>query len=101
MVTYERAYEVLRDRVSDVAWYDHCAEFENAFVFSRYDDLSIGGNGPCAVMKDDGEACNFVAVMDELGDMTGEYSVAPDGTRTIAPPGDKGDKWGLCHDLRH
>ena len=30
------------------------SEYDNAFVFSRYDDMSFGGISPCAVIKTTG-----------------------------------------------
>lgn len=38
-------------------------------MFSKYDDLSIGGCGsPCAVMKDGGECLSLSSVLDCIGD---------------------------------
>ena len=49
--------------------FDYCTEHENAYVFSKMDELSFGGtNSPAAVMKAGGECCNFVSVIGELGD---------------------------------
>ena len=60
-VTYE---EALRIAVSCWAEVDYVTEYEDAFVFSRYDDMSFGGNSPVVVMKATGETINFVAYLD-------------------------------------
>lgn len=68
MVGYEDARRAALSRVSDKTWFDFCTEYENAYVFSRYDDISFGGISPCAVMKDSGKCYSFVAVLDEIGE---------------------------------
>lgn len=40
---------------------DYCTEYQGAFVFSKLDDMSFGGNGPVAVLKEDGRPINYVA----------------------------------------
>ena len=45
--------------------YDYVTEYENAFVFSEYDDDNEGGNGPCAVMKASARPMPFVLVLED------------------------------------
>lgn len=85
MVTMDEARRIALSRMSDKGWFDFCTEFENAFVFSRHDDISIGGNGSCAVMKATGEACTFAGVLAEIGDEVRGYKMALDGTFTEVP----------------
>lgn len=83
MVTLEQAREAALSYMSDKAWFNLCTEYEKAYVFSRYDDFSIGGYGsPCAVMKRDGECYMFAAVLDELGDVLHCFLMSPDGGLT-------------------
>lgn len=82
MVGYEEARRATLSRVSDKTWFDFCTEYENAFVFSRYDDMSFGGVGPCAVMKASGECCNFAAVLDEVGNPVRYFRMDRDGGLT-------------------
>lgn len=42
---------------------DYVTEYEDAYVFSRYDDMSFGGNSPVVVMKATGEVINLVAYL--------------------------------------
>ncbi len=83
MVNLNQAREIALSRISDKTWFDHCVEYENAFVFSRYDDMSFGGISPCAVMKATGEPMNFVAVLDSLGKEVAEYSMPRDGAFAV------------------
>lgn len=82
MVNLAQAREIVLSRMSDKTWFDHCTEYENAFVFSRYDDMSFGGVSPCAVMKATGAPMNFVYVLDDLGAETAEYAMSSDGVFT-------------------
>ncbi len=41
MVNLARAREIALSRMSDKTWFDHCVEYENAFVFSRYEAMSF------------------------------------------------------------
>ena len=46
--------------------YDYCTEYADAFVFSKMDEMSIGGwNSPAAVLKEDGSCINFVSYITE------------------------------------
>ena len=60
-ITYEEALRIAVNCWDEV---DYVTEYEDAYVFSRYDDMSFGGNSPVAVMKADGRAINFVAFLD-------------------------------------
>ena len=61
----QRSYEeALRIAVKCWDEVDYVTEYEDAYVFSRYDDMSFGGNSPVAVMKADGRAINLVAYLD-------------------------------------
>lgn len=83
MVTYQQARDAALARMSDKSWFNLCTEYDNAFVFSKYDDFSFGGYGsPCAVMKAGGECCSFSAVLDEVGDVVRYSLMASDGRLT-------------------
>lgn len=64
MVTYEEALQLATARRSDV---DYCTEHEDAFVFSKMDELSFGGNGPVVVLKATGECINMPAYLVGMG----------------------------------
>lgn len=85
MVGYEDARRGALSRMSDKSWFDFCTEYENAYVFSRYDDISFGGISPCAVMKDSGKCYNFVAVLDEIGEPLGYYRMDCNEALTEVP----------------
>lgn len=61
MTTYEEALKKAR-----VCWdeVNYCTDQTDAFVFSKKDDISIGGNGPIAVLKKIGECINYVTFLD-------------------------------------
>lgn len=79
MLTYEDARKTALDCVEDKSWFNFCTEYENAFVFSKYDDISIGGISPCAVMKNDGSTRLFEAVLGETGGELHTYIMGEDG----------------------
>lgn len=79
MVGYEQAREIALSGMSDKAWFDFCTEDERAWVFSRYEDTSFGGTGPCAVLKDTGEACDYAAVLGETGETLRAFRMDADG----------------------
>lgn len=56
MINYEEARDIALSKWDE---FDYCTEYENAFVFSKYDDMSIGGCGPIAVMKGMGVTYDF------------------------------------------
>ncbi len=62
MVDYKKALELAKELWEEV---DYCQETENAFIFSKKDDRSIGGSGPVVVLKDTGECINMVAYITE------------------------------------
>ena len=58
MVGYEEALSIARGCCAEV---DYVTELPGAFVFSKRDDMSFGGNGPVVVLKEDGRAVNYVS----------------------------------------
>ena len=60
-ITYEEALQIAVKYWDEV---DYVTEYEDAYVFSRFDDMTIGGMGPFAVMKTDGRVLIFVAYLD-------------------------------------
>ncbi len=56
MIGYEKALEIAREQWDEV---DYFQEQEKAFIFSKKDDRSFGGNGPVVVLKDTGECLNM------------------------------------------
>ena len=62
MVDYATALSIAKSRWNEI---DYCAENENAFVFSKYGDRSIGGAEPVVVLKDTGECVGFTAYLCE------------------------------------
>ena len=79
MLTYEKARKTALDCMEDKRWFNFCTEYENAFVFSKYDDISIGGISPCAVMKSDGSARLFEAALGNIGDELHAYIMDENG----------------------
>jgi len=64
MVTYEEALQLAISCRSDV---DYCTEHEDAFIFSKKDELCFGGNGPVVVLKESGSCINMPAYLVEMG----------------------------------
>ena len=65
-VDFSKAVGIAKECWDEV---DYCTEYASAYVFSKMDDMSFGGNGPIAVMKTDGRPISFVAF---LGSGAGE-----------------------------
>lgn len=93
MLTYEKARETMLGCMENKKWFNFCTEYEKAFVFSKYDDISIGGTSPCAVLKEDGSARLFEAVAGELGDRLHTYIMDEDGKLDEMPTG---AYWDIC-----
>ena len=64
MVDYKKAKELALACWSEV---DYCSEREDAFIFSKFGDLSIGGNGPVVVLKESGRCINMPAYLCFMG----------------------------------
>lgn len=67
MVSYEEARGKVLACWSEV---DYFEEEPDAFVFSKKDDYSFGGNGPVVVLKESGRCINMVDYCDESHDST-------------------------------
>ncbi len=67
MITYEEALAKAKRCWSDV---DYVTDQTDAYVFSKKDDFSFGGNGPVAVLKNSGECINYIAFLDGGYDST-------------------------------
>lgn len=67
MITFEDALNRAKDCWDEV---DYVTDQTDAYVFSKKDDLSFGGNGPVAVLKRTGECINYVAFLDGEYDTT-------------------------------
>jgi hypothetical protein len=67
MITYEEALEKARECWDEV---NFCMDQTDAFVFSKKGDMSFGGNGPVAVLKESGDCINYVAFLDGDYDST-------------------------------
>lgn len=74
MVDYKKAKALALSCWSEV---DYCTEYENAFVFSKMDDMSFGGNSPVVVLKATGRCINMVSYIDEM--RGGTLSVVREG----------------------
>lgn len=61
--------------------FDNYLEYEKCFVFGKTDDDSIGGEGPIVVMKETGEAVNFIWAL--TNDMFGD--IDEDGMKEPIP----------------
>lgn len=85
MVGYEEAREKALNHMSDKTFFNACQEHEHAWVFSKWDDMSIGGTGPCVVMKDTGETLNYLAAMDDIGNLITPYYMDENGNLTEMP----------------
>lgn len=63
MVAFEEALGIVSEYDAE---FDYCVEYADAFVFSKKDDFSFGGqNSPAAVMKENGRCINFIEYIDE------------------------------------
>ena len=62
MISYDEARQKAKELWNEV---DYCTEYADAYVFSKKDDLSIGGNSPIAVMKKTGECMDFLYLEDK------------------------------------
>ena len=59
MVSYESALKKAKQLKKNI---DHCMEYERAYSFSsKEDEFSFGGDGPVVILKENGEAINFVS----------------------------------------
>lgn len=67
MITYEEALKKARECWSEVNYF---MDQTDAFVFSKKGDLSFGGNGPVAVIKESGECINYISFLDGDYDTT-------------------------------
>lgn len=55
---------------------DNCREHTDAFIFgSHADDMTIGGDGPCVVLKENGQAINMPSYLDRAGKFVREYAI--------------------------
>ena len=62
MITKNEAIKLAKEHNSA---YDYCTEYENAYLFSIKDFLSIGGfDSPVAVMKETGQCFNMTHFID-------------------------------------
>ena len=62
MMNYEMALKKERRLKPNI---DHCREYEKAYSFSsKADRFTFGGDGPDVILKDSGEAINFVDFLD-------------------------------------
>ena len=62
MIEYDEALEIARKLKTNI---DACDEYETAFVFkAKADEFTIGGDGPCCVLKKDGKAVGMTAFID-------------------------------------
>lgn len=56
MVSYEKAVDKAKKLRDDI---DFCTEREDAYIFSKKDEISIGGIGPVVILKASGKAINM------------------------------------------
>ena len=62
MVNYEQAIAIAKELKRNI---DHCEERTDAYVFtSEADKWSIGGDGACVVLKENGRAINMIEYID-------------------------------------
>ncbi len=66
MISYTQACKKAKECWDEV---DYCTEHPGAYVFSKKDDLSFGGNSPVVVLKETGECWNYTAFLDEDYDL--------------------------------
>ncbi len=63
MITYDEAYEKARELKPD---FDACDEYDKGYMFKcKADKFSIGGSGPCVIVKETGEAISDLVFYDE------------------------------------
>ncbi|MDO4439092.1 MAG: hypothetical protein Q4B86_06590 [Eubacteriales bacterium] len=56
MISYETALKTAKELKKNI---DKCIEYDSAYMFtSKEDEGSIGGSGPCVILKDSGKAIN-------------------------------------------
>lgn len=67
MIDYADALEMAKDCWSGI---DYVIDQSDAFVFSKKDDCSLGGNDPVAVVKASGKCLNYLAFLDGGYDTT-------------------------------
>lgn len=62
MVTYEEAYKIAKSLKNNI---DKCFEYDVAYMFaSSEDDDTIGGDGPCVILKENGRAISRIHLFD-------------------------------------
>ncbi|MBY4797448.1 hypothetical protein K6V98_03635 [Collinsella sp. AGMB00827] len=58
MITFNEAKEKAKKLFPSANYF---SEYEDAFVFSDYEDCSIGGSSPLVVLKSSGDCINYIA----------------------------------------
>ena len=74
MITYEEAYKKAKSLKPNI---DKCFEYDTAYMFaSSEDDFSIGGDGPCVILKETGEAISRIHFLEFYdGEMIEERAI--------------------------
>ncbi len=63
MVSYEQAYEIAKKLKPNI---DACDEYSDAFLFkTKADEWTIGGESPCVVLKENGNAITQLEYFDK------------------------------------
>lgn len=62
MITYDEAFKKAKALKPNI---DACDEYDIAYLFkSKADEFTIGGDGPCVILKEDGRAINQLELVD-------------------------------------
>lgn len=62
MVNYDEALKIAKELKPNI---DACDEYDVAYLFkTRADEYTIGGDSPCVILKDTGEAINQLEFFD-------------------------------------
>ena len=75
MITSEEALDIAKKLKKNI---DACDEYKTAYVFkAKADEFTIGGDGPCCVLKENGKAIGMTAFIDGYAsDLLREIPVA-------------------------
>lgn len=72
MITYEQALKIAKKNKPSI---DHAMEYNNCFVFSSKLDAFSFGATPVVIIKETGEAVNYLVFVDELSQNAGDEPI--------------------------
>ena len=72
MITFEEAFEIAK-QISGRDDIDVCNEDKNAYVFAKEGEITIGGELPIPILKNNGKAVNMLYFVDNVAEPGMKY----------------------------